>query len=118
ALQQRQYGIQVSPLHDHKLLDTASFVLAASAQCDSEQLRQRLPAQLKVGPVERIRQLGNLHLPGIKVRPLPVARRRTPFHPGKTYFARELTSEGMAQPERSGGFAFHVSGDVPGLELT
>src|SRR5690606_7603546 len=89
-LQQRQYGIQVSPLHDPQLLGTASFVLAASAEGDSEALRQRLPAHLKVGPVEQIRQLVNLHLPGIKVRPLPVAPRQIPFHSGKTYFALEL----------------------------
>ena len=118
ALQQRQYGIQVSPLHDHKLLGNASFILAASAQCDSEELRQRLPAHLKVGPVERIRQLVNLHLPGIRVKPLPVAPRQIPFHSGKTYYALELNSEELAQLERSGGFAFHVSGDFPGLELT
>ena len=116
-LQQRQYGIQVSPLHDHKLLGASSFVLAASAQCDSEELRQRLPAHLKVGPVERIRQLVNLHLPGIKVKPLPVAPRQIPFHSGKTYFALELSSEELAQLERSGGFAFHVSGEFTGLEL-
>ncbi len=116
-LQQRQYGIQVSPLHDHKLLGSASFVLAASAQCDSEELRTRLPAHLKVGPVERIRQLVNLHLPGIKVKPLPVAPRQIPFHSGKTYFALELNSEELAQLERSGGFAFHVSGEFTGLEL-
>lgn len=116
-LQQRQYGIQVSPLHDHKLLGSSSFVLAASAQCDSEELRQRLPAHLKVGPVERIRQLVNLHLPGFKVKPLPVAPRQIPFHSGKTYFALELSSEELAQLERSGGFAFHVSGEFTGLEL-
>ena len=117
-LQQRQYGIQVSPLHDHKLLGNAYFVLAAGAQCDSEELRQRLPAHLKVGPVERIRQLVNLHLPGIRVKPLPVAPRQIPFHTDKTYYALELNSEELAQLERSGGFAFHVSGDFPGLELT
>ena len=116
-LQQRQYGIQVSPLHDHKLLGSASFVLAASAECDSEELRNRLPAHLKVGPVERIRQLVNLHLPGIKVKPLPVAPRQIPFHSGKTYFALELGSEDLAQLEGSGGFAFHVSGEFSGLEL-
>lgn len=116
-LQQRQYGIQVSPLHDHKLLGSASFVLAASAQCDSEELRKRLPAHLKIGPVERIRQLVNLHLPGIKVKPLPVAPRQIPFHAGKTYFALELGSEDLAQLERSGGFAFHVSGEFSALEL-
>jgi type VI secretion system protein ImpJ len=116
-LQQRQYGIQVAPLHDHKLLSSSAFVLAASAQCDSEELRNRLPAHLKVGPVERIRQLVNLHLPGIKVKPLAVAPRQIPFHSGKSYFALELTSEEQAQLESSGGFAFHVSGEFSGLEL-
>jgi type VI secretion system protein ImpJ len=116
-LQQRQYGVQVSPLHDQQLLDTSSFVLAASAECDSETLRQRLPAHLKVGPVEQIRQLVNLHLPGIRIKPLPVAPRQIPFHTGKTYFALELTSEDREQMKRSGGFAFHVSGDFSGLEM-
>ncbi|AGI22649.1 type VI secretion system baseplate subunit TssK [Pseudomonas sp. MT3] len=117
VLQQRQYGILVSPLHDHKLLGNSSFVLAASAQCESEELRQRLPAHLKAGPVERIRQLVNLHLPGIRVKPLPVAPRQIPFHANKTYFILELNPEEQAQLERSGGFAFHVSGEFAGLEL-
>ncbi|MNF09980.1 hypothetical protein D3C80_2107870 [compost metagenome] len=67
--------------------------------------------------MERIRQLVNLHLPGIKVKPLPVAPRQIPFHAGKTYFALELNAEELAQLERSGGFAFHVSGEFAELEL-
>lgn len=117
VLQARQYGILVSPLHDHKLLGTSSFVLAASANCDSEELRQRLPAHLKVGPVERIRELVNLHLPGIKVKPLPVAPRQIAFHSKKSYFILELSAEDQVQLERSGGFAFHVSGEFSELEL-
>jgi type VI secretion system protein ImpJ len=117
ALQARQYGISVSPLHDHTLLGSASFVLAASAHCDSEELRHRLPAHLKVAPVERIRQLVNLHLPGIKLTPLPVAPRQIAFHSKKTWFVLDLTAEDLAQLERSGGFAFHVSGEFPELEL-
>lgn len=116
-LQQRQYGIRVSPLHDHQLLDSATFVLAASAQCESETLRSSLPAHLKVGAVERIRQLVNLHLPGIRVKPLPVAPRQIPFHAGKTYFALELTADERTQLAQSGGFAFHVSGEFPELDL-
>ncbi|MCU1758124.1 type VI secretion system baseplate subunit TssK [Pseudomonas sp. 14P_8.1_Bac3] len=116
-LQARQYGISVSPLNDHTLLGSASFVLAASANCDSDALRQRLPAHLKVGPVEHIRQLVNLHLPGIKVKPLPVAPRQIAFHSNKTYFILELSSEDLAQLQRSGGFAFHVSGEFAELEL-
>lgn len=116
-LQKRQYGILVAPLHDHKLLDSASFVLAASAQCEAEELRQRLPAHLKAGPVERIRQLVNLHLPGIRVKPLPVAPRQIPFHTNKTYFVLDLSAEEQAQLAHSGGFAFHVTDEFPGLEL-
>lgn len=116
-LQQRQYGIQVAPLQDHGLLATASFVLIVGAECSTEELRQRLPAHLKVGPVERIRQLVNLHLPGLALKPLPVAPRQLPFHADKAYFALELTATDIAQLEQSGGFAFHVSGAFPGLDV-
>ncbi|MDO7896639.1 type VI secretion system baseplate subunit TssK [Pseudomonas citrulli] len=116
-MQARQYGITVSPVQDLSLLDSASFVLAASANCDSDELRQRLPSHLKVGSVERIRQLVNLHLPGIKLRPLPVAPRQIAFHVNKTYFILEPSTEDLAQLKRSAGFAFHVSGDFSELEL-
>ncbi|WP_411380555.1 type VI secretion system baseplate subunit TssK [Pseudomonas sp. MPB26] len=117
TLQQRQYGVLVCPVNDLKLLGTATFVLAATAQCDSEELRHRLPAHLKIGPVERIRELVNLHLAGIKVKPLPVAPRQIPFHAGKTYFMLELSPRDIAQLEQSGGFAFHASGEFAELEL-
>ena len=116
-LQVRQYGIRVSPIADPSLMDSASFVLAASAQCDGEVLRQRLPSQLKVAPVEQIRQWVNLHLPGIRIRPLPVAPRQIAFHANKAYFILELTPEDLARLKRSAGFAFHVSGDFTELEL-
>lgn len=117
TLQQRQYGVLVCPVSDLKLLGTATFILAATAQCDSEELRHRLPSHLKVGPVERIRELVNLHLAGIKVKPLPVAPRQIPFHAGKTYFMLDLSARDITQLEQSGGFAFHVGGEFTALEL-
>lgn len=117
TLQQRQYGVLVCPVSDLKLLGAATFILAATAQCDSEELRHRLPAHLKIGTVERIRELVNLHLAGIKVRPLPVAPRQIPFHAGKTYFMLELSARDITQLEQSGGFAFHASGEFAELEL-
>lgn len=117
ALQPRQYGVLVCPVSELKLLGTATFILAATAQCEAQELRQRLPAHLKVGPVERIRELVNLHLPGIKVKPLPVAPRQIPFHAGKTYFMLDMSARDTAQLEQSGGFAFHVGGEFAGLEL-
>ena len=116
-LQQRKYGILVSPIHDRSLLGTATFVLAVRADMDSESLRASIPRQLKISSVERIRDMVRLQLPGIKVRVLPVAPRQIPFHAGKTYFKLEITSEELAQLELSGGFALHVSGTYPGMQL-
>lgn len=116
-LQVRQYGVLVSPRVDRQLLGSASFVLAARAQCDAEKLRHRLPSHLKVGSVESIRELVSLHLPGMRLRPLPVAPRQIPFHSNRTYFSLELSEQEQAQVDTSGGFAFHVSGDFAGLEL-
>jgi type VI secretion system protein ImpJ len=116
-LQKRKYDILVATIHDRNLLTTASFIISAQADMAQETLRASLPRQLKIGPVERIRQLINLHLPGVNIRPLPVAPRQIPFHADKTYFRLEITSEELSQLELSGGFAFFVSGTFPGLQL-
>ncbi|MFJ7316394.1 type VI secretion system baseplate subunit TssK [Pseudomonas sp. NPDC098747] len=117
-LQTREYGIMVAQLNDHTLLSSSSFVLAASAHCDAEELRHRLPAHLKMGSVNTIRQLVNLHLPGMKIRPLPVAPRQIAFHANKTYFSVDLSADDQAEMARSGSFALHVSGEFADLELS
>lgn len=117
-LEGRGYGVVAATLHDRQLLDNASFVLAASAQCETELLRQRLPVHLKAGTMESIRELVNLHLPGIRIRPLPVAPRQIPFHANKTYFVLEPSAEQLAQLQGTSAFAFHVTDELPGLELT
>lgn len=116
-LQTRKYGILVSPLQDRTLLEHAQFVLTAQADCEQEQLRNKLPAQLKVGPVEQIRQMVNLHLPGITLRPLSAAPRQLPFHARQLYFSLELDAGMRSQLESSGGFALHVAGEFPELQL-
>lgn len=116
-LTMHDYGVQVAVVADHQHFDTSTFVLVAGAHCTAEELRNRLPAQLKVGSVETIRNLVNLHLPGIRIRPLPVAPRQIAFHADKAYFILDFTAEELAQLRKSGGFAFHVSSEIPDLDL-
>lgn len=116
-LQDRKYGIRVAPIADHKLLESANFVLAVSAQMPADALRTRFPTQVKIGPVEQIRQLVNSQLPGIALRPLPVAPRQIPYHAGFNYFDLDRSSELWKQLQSSGGFAFHIGGEFPGIEL-
>jgi type VI secretion system protein ImpJ len=117
-LQERKYGIRVAIIPDLELQRNAVFVLAVNAQIGTEQLRQRFPTQVKIGPAERIRDLVNLQLPGVALRALPVAPRQIPFHAGFCYFELETRANEMwRQLETSGGLAMHIAGDFPGLEL-
>lgn len=114
---EKAYGVHVAMLADKNLLDSASFVLVVRADVPSESLRSHFPQQVKVGSVEHIRDLVNLQLPGIALLSLPVAPRQIPFHAGSTYFELDRGSEHWKQLKNSGGFAFHIAGQFPGLNL-
>lgn len=117
-LQDRKYGVRVAIIPDVELQRSAQFVLAVGSQLPGDALRARFPTQVKIGTVERIRDLVNLQLPGVTLRPLPVAPRQIPYHAGYTYFELETRGNDMwKQLESSGGMAMHVAGDFPGLEL-
>lgn len=114
---EKAYGIHVGMLSDRSLLDNASFILVVRADVPGETLRSRFGQQSKIGSVEHIRDLVNLQLPGIGLLPLPVAPRQIPFHAGCTYFELDRGSEHWKQLQHSGGFAFYVAGEFPGLSL-
>jgi type VI secretion system protein ImpJ len=117
-LQDRKYGVRVAMIPDVELQRTAQFVLAVASQLPGDALRARFPTQVKIGTVERIRDLVNLQLPGVTMRPLAVAPRQIPFHAGFNYFELETRGNDMwKQLENSGGMAMHVAGDFPGLEI-
>jgi type VI secretion system protein ImpJ len=113
----RKHGISVALVADRALYTEAVFVLAAKADVATEELRRRFPAQLKVGPVEKIGQLVNLSLPGVPVHAVPVAPRAIPYHAGFAYFELDQTNELWAQLPTSGGVGMHVAGEFPGLAL-
>jgi len=116
-LTDRAHGVRTAVVNDGELLRTAGFVLAVRAQLPAEHVRQRFPAQSKLGPVERIKDLVNLQLPGVVMRSLPVAPRQLPYHAGSHYFDLDRQGELWKQIERTGNLALHVAGDFPGLEL-
>ncbi|MBQ5965083.1 type VI secretion system baseplate subunit TssK [Massilia sp. ZL223] len=116
-LDERQFGIRVAVVPDRELLRAATFVLAVNAHMPPEVLRGAFPAQVKIGSVEKIRDLVNLQLPGIGLRPLAVAPRQLPFFAGYTYFELDSGSEYFQHLHQSAGFAMHVAGDFPGLQM-
>jgi type VI secretion system protein ImpJ len=116
-LQDRSHGVRVAIMPSPDLVRTASFVLAVSAAVPPEVVRARFPAQVKIGPVEKLRDLVNLHLPGVGLRPLPVAPRQLPYNAGYNYFELDTTHELWKQLDRSGGMGMHIAGEFPELVL-
>ena len=116
-LESKKFGISVAIIADRSLYTTAVFILAARADIPAEELRRRFPAQLKIGPVEKIRDLVNLQLPGVPVHPVPVAPRQIPFHAGFAYFELDQNDTLWEQLKNSGGIAMHVAGEFPGLAM-
>ena len=116
-LEARKYGISVGVIADRKLIGTSQFVLAVKSEIPDEDVRRHFAGQAKIGPVEEIRQLVNSALPGIRLKPLPVAPRQIPYHSGVVYFELDAASPYWGKMTTSGGVAVHVSGNFPGLEM-
>lgn len=117
TIEERRYGIKVATVHDKKLFEQAIFVLAVKADLQVDDLRAQFPKQTKIGTVENIRNLVNNQLPGISLTSLPVAPREIPIKRDFLYFQLDGNSPHWKSLGASGGFAFHVSGDFPELEL-
>ena len=116
-LKEKRYGIRVSEVADRTLIKEAVFVLAVRADVPMDDLMRRFPAVVKIGSVERIRELVNSQLPGIPLRALPVAPRQIPYHAGFAYFELERGNEYWAELATSGGIAIQVGAEFPGLGL-
>jgi type VI secretion system protein ImpJ len=117
SVQERNFGVHVAMVNDKSLFKHAGFVLAITAAIPSEELRSRFPTQVKIGPVEQIRDLVNLQLPGIRMRPLPVAPRQIPFHTGYVYFELESSGEYWSKLYESGGMAIHIGSGFPDIKM-
>jgi type VI secretion system protein ImpJ len=116
-LQKRKYGLMVAPIRDPALLADGEFILAARARMPMDELRKLFIQQTKIASVEKIRELISLQLPGIPITPLPVAPRQLPYHAGYTYYQLDKSSSAWTMLNNASGFAFHVSGDFPDLDL-
>jgi len=116
-LQERRYGVRVAATFDRRLLVEATFILVVRADMSLEEVRRIFPTQVKIGPVEKISDLVNRALPGILLTPLQVAPRQLPFRSGSVYFELDRSSEYWRLLHDSGGFAIHVSGEFPAIEM-
>ncbi|WP_297327549.1 type VI secretion system baseplate subunit TssK [uncultured Bartonella sp.] len=116
-LKKLKYGILTSPISERKIIETCVFVLAVKAAMPLDKLSKIFPSQVKISSIEKIRELVQSHLPGVKVQALPTAPRQLPYHADYTYFLLDHNSIGWKEIIKSSGFAFHIAGEFPELEM-
>lgn len=117
TLSDRDFGLRFASVPDAELYRSARFVLAVRAQLPDDDLRKRFPKNLKIGPVNRLRDLVDLQLSGLQVHVLPAAPRELPYYSGFSYFELESGHPLWADLSSGPGFGLHLAGDFPGLQL-
>lgn len=114
---ERSHGLNIATIPYANMVKEFGFVIAVNADIPTDTLRTHFPAQLKVAPVNSIRDLVQLQLPGIGLRSMPAAPRQLPYHAGYSYFELESGGELWKKLSQSGAFALHLAGDFPGLNM-
>lgn len=116
-LQNPRPGIYGATRPESSILEHSVFVLAVKAQLPATVLQSQFPMQVKIAPVEKIQQLVVSQLPGIPISPLPAAPRQIPFNVGYSYFELDQQCPIWQEMRQSGGFAFHIGGHFPEIEM-
>lgn len=116
-LNERSHGLNIATVPETSMVREFGFVLAVKANVPGEHLQTHFPAQMKVAPVSKIRDLVQLQLPGIVLHAMPVAPPQIPWHAGYSYFELDKGGELWQEMNKSGAFALHLAGEFPGLNM-
>lgn len=110
-------GVYTVNVFEKQLIKSADFVLAVKAQMPVDKLHNQITHQTTIASKDQLSQLVKSHLPGIPIRPLPVAPRQIPYHAEFTYFELDKHNELWNGLQETGSFAIFFSGEFPGMEL-
>lgn len=100
-----------------QLFEDSIFVLAVKADMPTEDIRNLIPVQAKIGSTDKIIDLIKLQIPGVAMDTLPVAPRQIPFHAGFQYFELDRRGDMWKQIRQSGALALHAGGNFPNIEF-
>lgn len=116
-LTERMPGLNVATLPDKEMLDRFDFILVVDELEDGTMMSAFL-AQIKIAPVCRIRDVVQLQLPGIPLRPLAQAPRQLPCRKGASCFTLESSGGLWPQLAKTGVFALYLTGEFTRLDIT
>lgn len=118
SIEKRKYGIYIAPIKNREIINNSFFIFSVSANLSPEKIKEILISSLKFGTVETIKNLVNYHLIGFKIKPLSTPPKEIPYKVNHLYFKLELTEENIDELNKSAGFAFHLSTEIPNVSYS
>lgn len=105
-------GVYSVEVPESRIYEEARLVLAVGATLGPEELRQRLPRAVTLGPVNEFDDLVKRNLRGIplRARSLPP---ELPLYPGREYFELERDNAYWEGMPRSRGLGMLVASEIP-----
>ncbi|HEY1059960.1 MAG TPA: type VI secretion system baseplate subunit TssK [Limnobacter sp.] len=117
-LQAKGNGVYLAHIADQGLMSTAHFVLTIRADAPDSVVRERFPSTVKIGPADRLRDLVNLNLPGVRLKSLSSAPPALPYYADHLYYQLETRNDVLwKQLQETGHLALHCANEFPGLRL-
>jgi type VI secretion system protein ImpJ len=111
-------GIHIGQITDRTLVGNAHFYLSVHALAPEELIQRQLPSTVKIGPVEKLRDLVNLNLPGVRLKPIQQSPTALPYYADHLCFQLETRAEPLWKMlEQTGHLAIHYAGDLPELRI-
>lgn len=111
-------GVRAAEVQEKALYTEAAFYIAVQAPVAPEQIRVRLPGQIKIGPAEELQSIVRSAVPGIPIRPVPTVPREIPIRRDMVYFELDRHNDFWRRLPQSAGLAIHVTGDLrEGMEM-
>lgn len=115
---QKQGGVHIGQVTDRSLLSDAHFYLTVHALAPEELVQRQFPSTVKIGPVEKLRDLVNLNLPGVRLKTVQQSPAALPYYADHIYFQLETRTEPLWKMlEQTGHLAIHYAGDLPELRI-
>lgn len=115
-LNQEQYGLLVAQIDKSVFQTYKRFIVAITGNLEQARLTEQVPKHLKIGSGHRIRDMVNLHIPGVKLHLVAQAPREIPFQSDRLYFELETSSPRWQEIVATGSLVMHLGCDISGFQ--
>jgi type VI secretion system protein ImpJ len=110
-------GGYTGTITDHEMFKSCQFYLAVSAAAPAENLRRGLPSVVKIGAIQKMREIVSSALPGVPIVHIPNPPPQIRVLPGFVYFELDRSARDWQDVLVAPALGIHIAGNWPELNI-